>query len=64
MRTAKITWDKIYKEFRKTHPEIAKEVLGFQPYDYATILVYLKDNKKISFNYDTKKVDFLPKYPK
>ena len=64
MRTAKITWDKIYKEFRKTHPTIAKEVLGFQPYDYATILVYLKDSKKLTFNYGTKKVDFMPKCTK
>lgn len=54
----KITWDKIYKDFRRRHPNLSKDVINWRPYDYATILMQCKDGSKILYDYDTKKASF------
>lgn len=52
----KLTWNKIYKRFKEQHPHFAKKASCWRPYDFATILVYLKDNRKITYNIDTNEV--------
>ena len=56
MRKKKLTWDNIYKDFRKSHPSLAKEVYGFEPHSFATILLFFPERKRMLYNYDTKKV--------
>lgn len=50
----KVTWDDVYKNFRLRHPNLRNDVVGFRPYEYSTILVYLSDGRKMTYNYDTK----------
>lgn len=56
----KVTWHMVYTKFKKTHPRLSKMVLRFQPYDYAEILIYLKDGSKLTYNYDTCRANFKP----
>ena len=56
----KVTWRMVYTKFKKTHPRLSRMVSCFQPYDYAEILIYLKDGSKLTYNYDTCRVNFKP----
>lgn len=55
----KATWDNIYKDFRRRHPNLRKDVIHHEPYSYATIKLVLKDGKKMIYNYDTKMAKFI-----
>lgn len=61
MKKRKLTWENIYKDFRTTYPSIAKEVLGFEPHSFATILLFFRENKRMLYNYDTKELIALSK---
>ena len=54
----KITWDVIYRDFRRRYPNLSKEVIHWQPHSYATIEIELKDDSKLLFNYDAGIVKF------
>ena len=56
MRQKKITWDVIYKDFKKQYPRMAKRAYGFEAYGYATILIKFYDNIFMTYNYDTKEI--------
>ena len=56
----KVTWRMVYTKFKKTHPRLSKMSCGFQPYNYAEILIYLNDGSKLTYNYDTCRVNFTP----
>lgn len=53
---AKVTWDAIFRKFKETYPKKANGVLGFKPYDYATVLLIFPKQKYMTFNYDTKEL--------
>lgn len=55
----KITWDVIYKDFRHNHPKLKQRVLGYESYDYATILLVFPDRIRMTYNYDTKELKIL-----
>ncbi len=55
----KLTWERIYKNFRKHFPTLAKRVTYWHPHDYATIEIYLDDGSKILYNFDFDKVTFI-----
>lgn len=57
---SKLTWNELYKYFKRTHPRLSKMSLGFSPYGYAEILVYFNDGSKMTYNYDTCRVNFKP----
>lgn len=42
----------VFKEFQKTYPTLSKEVVHFHPTNLLTIIIYLKDGTKLSFDYD------------
>lgn len=52
----KITWDVIYKDFKKRHPKLKQRVLGYESYDYATIMLIFPDRVRMTYNYDTKEL--------
>ena len=54
----KVTWRKIYTDFKKRHPNLSKLSACYNPYDYAEIFIYLKDGTKLVYNYDTRRVRF------
>ncbi len=56
---AKLSWDKIYKDFRKTHPNYKNKVFWWCPHDFLKILIYLEDGRKITFDYQTREIVFL-----
>ena len=55
----KITWNAIFQDFKKNNPEYAKRVWHWQPYDYATVVLYLSNRNKATYNYDTKEIRLL-----
>lgn len=55
----KITWNVINKDFRARHPNMRKEVVYWRPHDYATILLYFKDGRLATYNYDKREIKFL-----
>lgn len=55
MGEKKVTWNDVYKDFRKRHPKMRKHTVGFQPYDFAEVVVYIDDGRKLIYNYDTKR---------
>ena len=50
----KITWEVIFQEFKSRYPKLLKSVSNWNPYNYAEILITLKDNTKLIYNYDEK----------
>jgi hypothetical protein len=58
VKPKKITWEIIYKDFRRRHPTLKKEVTYWRPHDYATIMLYLKDGTKMLYNYDYSRAVF------
>ena len=52
----KITWSDVYDDFKRRHPSLSKIAPDFQPYNYATIKLYFIDGKRMTYNYDTKKL--------
>lgn len=56
MNKHKITWDKVYEDFRLHHPKLEKKVLGYYPHDFATILLIFPDQVRMTYNYDTKEL--------
>lgn len=55
----KITWKKIYEDFKALHPHLQKSVVYWCSHSYATILLYFDDGQQGLYNYDTKLVKFL-----
>ena len=55
----KVTWNKIFTDFKKRHPNLSRMALDYRSYDYATIMVYLRDGLKLTYNYDSKRARFL-----
>lgn len=55
----KLTWNKIYKDFKQRHPNLRKEVIHWCPYDYCTIQLWLKDGSKMTYNFDEHKAVFI-----
>ena len=53
-KTNKITWEVIFQEFKSRYPKLSKSVSHWNPYNYAEILITLKDNTKLIYNYDEK----------
>ena len=42
----------MFKEFSKTYPTLAKQTIHFYPSSVCTLIVYLKDGTKLSYDYD------------
>lgn len=55
-RHGKLKWEDVYADYKKHFPKSSKKALGFSPYDYATILIYLPERVRATYNYDTKKL--------
>lgn len=51
----KVTWKDVLVDFKKRHPSLAKLVCDFRPHSYATITIWLKDGRTLTYNHDTKK---------
>lgn len=55
---SELTWRKIYDDFKSRHPNLSRMSVRYDPYDYAEILVYLNNGMKLSYNYDSRLVNF------
>ena len=54
----KVTWKKIYEDFKVRHPRLHKSVGHWRPHSYAKILLLFEDGKQGLYDYDTKIVKF------
>ena len=55
----KITWNKIREDFKVNYPKLHKEVSYWRPHDFATIILYFKDGRKGTYNYDERRFRYL-----
>ena len=55
----KVTWRKIFTDFKNRHPHLSSMAVDYCSYDYATILIYFKDGLKATYNYDLKRAKFV-----
>lgn len=46
----KVTFDDIYRDFRRRHPNLKKHVVGYQPIGYMTIKLYLDDGSNMKYD--------------
>lgn len=53
--STKRTFKMIYRDFRKKHPNLAKSVLYWHPYDLDEIALYLQDRSIMIYNDYTKR---------
>lgn len=49
---SKITWEKIYEDFEKRHPILAKKKPHWFPHSYATIKIKFLDGLVLLYNYE------------
>lgn len=49
----KMTFEDVYKLFRTRFPNLSKEVIHWRPYSFGTILVYLEDGRKMTYDVTT-----------
>lgn len=49
----KVTWNTVYRDFKKHFPRMSKEVLNYDPCDYMTIKIYLKQGRALTYNMKT-----------
>ena len=54
-----LTWGRVYDDFKQRHPNLSAMAADYRAYDFATILIYLKDGSKLIYNYDLRQVRFL-----
>lgn len=47
----KISWKMILTDFKNRHPKLSKQITYWCPHDYLTILIYLKDGMKLTYDY-------------
>ena len=55
----KITWEKVYEDFKQRHPTLKKQTTYFKPYGYAEIEVWLNSGSRLVYNYDEKRAYFI-----
>lgn len=55
----KVTWEKIFGQFRRSFPNLSKGVIHWIPYNYGTILIFLADGRKATYEYDSNKIIFV-----
>ena len=51
---SKITWKKVFEDFKERWPSLRRKVIHWQPYNYATIIIYFAEGERSLYNYDTK----------
>ena len=55
----KLAWRDIYKDFRSRYPNLRKNVIGYQPYDYLMIRLLLNDKTTMTYSYLSKECCFI-----
>ena len=57
----KITWNMIFADFKQRHPNLRKEVSYWCPRDYLIIELWLKDGRRMLYDYWNHKAEFIQK---
>ena len=55
----KITFKKIYKDFKDRHPNLKKTIAYWRPYDYLRIIMIANDGVRMIYDYSDHKVTFV-----
>lgn len=58
----KLTWDDVFKDFKKRHPSKWFAVMKWEAANYATIRIFLHDGRVLLYDYDTKEAVLDPEY--
>lgn len=47
----KVTWDSIFQDFERRHPNLAKMVTRYRPSGFLKILVFFSDGSKMAYDF-------------
>lgn len=61
LKKEKITWEKVFKDFKDRWPSLRKSATYWCPHSYATIMIYLTGGERCLYNYDTHCLDLMEK---
>lgn len=50
--TGKLTFRNVVKDFKSRHPTLAKQILKWQGWGYATVRIWLEGGMIVDYNYD------------
>lgn len=48
----KVTWEDMFKDFKRRHPNLGKRIVDWRPCGYATIKLYIDDGLLAKYYYD------------
>lgn len=54
----KVTWRTIFEEFKNKHPEMSNDIISYRPSTYMEIAIKFKDDREMTYNYETKEVKY------
>ena len=55
----KVKWVEVVKDFKERNPEIVKRIWYWCPYDFMTVLIYLDDGTKLTYDFTNHKATVL-----
>lgn len=55
----KLTFKKIYQDFKDRHPNLKKTISYWRPHDYLKIFMIAKDGTRMLYDYSEHKVIFI-----
>ena len=55
----KVTWEDVLADFKKRHPTLRREVAYWSPYAFDEILIYVKDGRRLVYNYSDRRARIL-----
>ena len=58
---ARITWQMVFDDFQKRHPNLSREVEQYFPYGFLTILLVGKSGSRMVYDYISKQVRWMDK---
>ena len=55
----KVTWDFIFMDFKRRHPNLAKMATYYHPFGFLTILVFFYDGSKMAYDFSVSSGRFI-----
>lgn len=59
MKRYKYSWRKLFEDFRRTYPEVRKDIYFWEPWEFSTIRLWFKDGRLATYNDYDREIKFL-----
>ena len=48
----KITWETVFDDFKRRHPNLSKLATRYRPLGFLEILIFLSDGSKVAYSFE------------